>query len=231
MSLEQIIITLGYLGILLLMTTNGIFALPSSQLIYILAGYFAYNGNFSVTFVIIIGALGHSIGNYILYEISRKKGMKYSLKFIKYMFQFQNPEREIKKFQIAFSKKSKTWLFIGKLANPSKIFIPIPAGIAKMNRFTYIIITYITSAIWASIFTLIGYYFGKSFENFGFIGIGLLITFLIVMTFFYKMMNSNEILKQLEDEEKLEKEKKEEILSKNNNIHNNINKIKNKKTK
>jgi membrane protein DedA with SNARE-associated domain len=177
MSIEQIILTLSYFGILILMISNGIIAIPSSQLIYIIAGYFAFTNDLNLALVILIGALGHSIGNYILYEISRKKGMDYSIKFIKFLFQFQDPKKEIKKFQLVFNKKSKTWLFIGKLANPSKIFIPIPAGIAKMNRFTFLIITYITSAIWASVFVLIGFYFGKSYENFGYIGAILIIIF------------------------------------------------------
>jgi len=204
MSIEGIIISLSYLGILLLMTSNGFWALPSSQIIYIVTGYFAFQGDLNIFYVILIGALGHSIGNYILYEIAREKGLKYSTKFIKYMFAFKDPQKEIKKFQTAFNKKSILFLFIGKLANPSKIFIPIPAGIAKMNRVIYLVITYITSAIWASIFVSIGYYFGKSYSNFGYIGAVMLVLFIGVSMYFYKFMNSEEILKDLEkkDEKK-----------------------------
>lgn len=205
MSIEQIIISLSYLGILLLMTSNGFCGFPSSQFIYLAAGYFAFEKELSLSLIILIGALGHSIGNLILYEIARKKGLKYSVKFIKFFFQLQDPELQIKKFQIAFEKKSKFLLFIGKLANPSKIFIPIPAGIIKMNRITYLIITYITSAIWGSIFTFIGFYFGKSYENFGFIGAGLIFVFILVMAYFYKIMNSKEILDEIKNEKQEEK--------------------------
>lgn len=230
MSIEQIILTLSYFGILLLMTSNGIIAFPSSQLIYIIAGYFAFTNDLNLFLIILVGALGHSLGNYILYEISRKKGMDYSIKFIKYLFQFQDPKKEIKKFQIAFNKRSKTWLFIGKLANPSKIFIPIPAGIAKMNRIIFLLITYITSAIWASVFVLIGYYFGKSYENFGYIGAIMIVLFIIIMSYFYKLMNSKEILEQLEKEEQEEKQKKKETIKKRTRKTKNKPKTNQKKT-
>jgi len=200
MSIEEVIISLSYFGILILMTSNGFWAFPSSQILYIIAGYFAFQGNLNLISVILIGALGHSLGNYILYEIARKKGLNYSIKFIKFFFQLTDPEKEIKKFQIAFKKKSILFLFVGKLANPSKIFIPIPAGISKMNRGIYLFIVYITSIIWASIFTLIGYYFGKSYTNFGYIGIIMIILFVGISTYFYKYMNSDEIIKDLENE-------------------------------
>lgn len=201
MSIEQIIISLSYTGILLLMISNGFISFPSSQILYVIAGYFAFTGDLNLILIIAIGALGHTIGNYILYEISRQKGMKYSIKFIKYMFQLTDPYKEIRKFQITFNKKPLFFLFIGKLVNPIKLFISIPAGIAKMNRALFLIIVYITSAIWASIFTFIGYYFGKSYENFGYIGAVILIIAVLVMSYFYKLMNSNEVLKELEKED------------------------------
>jgi len=202
MSIEQIILTFSYFGILFLMTSNGFFSFPSSQILYIVAGYFAFNGDLNLTMIILIGALGHSLGNFIMYEVSRKKGLKYSVKFVKLFFQFSDPEKEIKKFQFAFEKRSKFLLFVGKLVNPIKIFISIPAGIIKMNRIIFLIIVYITSAIWATIFTLIGFYGGKSYENFGYVGAVVLIVAIVVMTYFYKLMNSDEILSKFDSEEK-----------------------------
>ena len=197
MSIEELIISFSYFAILILMSLNGVISFPSSQLLYILAGYFAFQGDLNPIYVILIGALGHSIGNYFLYETSRRKGLKYSIKFVKYLFPFSDAEKEVKKFQIAFKKRSIFFLSIGKMVNPIKLFISIPAGVTKMNRAVFLVIVYITSGIWASIFVGFGYYFGKSYENFGFIGAGLLIVALIVMSYFYKLMNSEDVLKEL----------------------------------
>ncbi len=198
MNLEYIIITLSYFGIFLLLLANGFFSFPSSQIIYVIAGYFAYTGDLNIYYVILIGALGQTIGNYILYEISRKNGLEYGSKFIGYLFPGHDVKKEISKFQIAFNKRKIFLLFVGKLVNPIKIFIPIPAGIAKINRAIFLGIVYLTSVIWAAIFTFIGFYFGKNYKNFGIIGAVLFIIALIVMAYFYKLMNSSEVIEELE---------------------------------
>jgi len=197
MNLEYIILTLSYFGIFILMTSNGIISFPSSQLIYIIAGYFAFKGDLNFTYILVIGAFAQSLGNYILYEISRQKGLKYSLKFIKFLFQLSDPEKEIKKFQVVFNKRQKFWLFLGKLINPIKIFISIPAGIIKMNRIIFITIVYISSLIWALIFTSIGFFFGKSYTNFGYIGAVILVIAVIILSYFYKQMNKKEVLDEI----------------------------------
>ena len=197
MYIEGIILTLSYFGILILMISNGIISFPSSQLLYIISGYFVFKGNLNFFFVVLIGALGHSTGNFILYEISKKKGLKYSTKFIKFIFPMSNAEREIKKFQIVFNKKKVFWLFFGKLINPIKTFISIPAGIAKIKESIFIPIVYLTSLIWAIIFTLIGYFFGKSYKNFGYIGAIVFSLAILIMIYFYKLMNSKEVIEEI----------------------------------
>ena len=201
MSIEELILTFSYFAILLLMTLNGFIAFPSSQLIYILAGYFAFTNDLNFIAIVLIGALGHSLGNYILYEISRRKGVEYSLKFFKYIFPIEHGSRVVKQIEIAFKKKGKFFLFIGKLVNPIKIFIPIPAGISKMNRGLFLIIVYITSLIWAIAFTAIGYYFGKSFQDFTIFALIMLVLFIGVSYYFFKYINSDEIIKEAKSKE------------------------------
>lgn len=191
MNYEQIIITFGYLAIFLLITTNGIISFPSSQLIYLIAGYFAFKGDLNLILIILIGATANTIGNIILYEISRKRGLDFIKKFKIF------PINEIKKITKVFQKKGLIFLFFGKLVNPIKVFIPIPAGIAKMHRGVFATIVFITSIIWASIFTLLGYYFGKNYEKFSYIGIIILVGAVTFMYIFYKYMNSQTILKEL----------------------------------
>lgn len=198
MNFEQILISLSYFGIFLLITCNGIISFPSSQIIYIIAGVFASKGDLNLLYIILVGGFANALGNVILYEISRKKGLKYTLKLFKFLSML-NPEKEVKKIEIAFKKKGTWFLFIGKLVNPIKIFIPIPAGITKMNRGLFSTIVLITSTLWATIFTTVGFYFGESYENFGWVGLVMIIIFSIVIYYFYKYLNSDEIIKELEN--------------------------------
>ena len=141
MNFEYLILTFSYLGIYVLMTINGVVAFPSSQILYILSGYFIFQGDLNFALVVFFGALGHTTGNIILYEISRKKGLEYITSFKIF------PKREIEKVEAVFRKRGDWFLILGKLVNPIKVFIPIPAGISKMNRVHFGVIVFVTSVI------------------------------------------------------------------------------------
>jgi membrane protein DedA with SNARE-associated domain len=192
MNTETIIISFSYLGIFVLMVSNGFISFPSSQVLYIIAGYFVFTGNLNIGLVVFAGALGNTIGNIILYEVARRKGMHYLTKFPIFR------EKELRKVQVAFQKKGIWFLAIGKLVPALKVFVPIPAGIAKMNRTLYASIVAITSIIWSFPFLAIGFYFGKSSKVFGNYAIILTIIAFVVMTVFYKFMNSDEVVQEIE---------------------------------
>ena len=120
------------------------------------------------------------------------KGLKYITKWKAY------PIKELKKTQIAFKKKGMLFVIVGKLLPVVKIFVPIVAGVGKMNRILYNVIIIITSFIWASIFVSLGFFFGKSAELLfkAYLPILILVA-LIVIWFFYKYMNSEEVLKEM----------------------------------
>jgi len=199
-SIEQIIMSLSYFGIFLLMITNGVVSFPSSQMLYIIAGYFIFTGDLGLLPVILIGAIGNTVGNIILYELVRAKGVGYIEKIAIKLYQIPKEtfERNLQKVQIAFSKKGALFVFIGKLIPALKVFVPIPAGLAKMNRTLYSIIIFIASIIWTFPFIAIGYYFGKSSDLFGKYAIVLILVALVVLAVFYRYMNSEKILREIE---------------------------------
>ena len=191
-TIESIILFSGYAGIFFLMIANGVVSFPSSQILYIIAGYFVFTGHLNLFFVVTAGAIGNTIGNIILYELARSKGLEYLLRWKIF------PERELKKVQVAFNKKGAWFLFVGKLIPALKVFIPIPAGIARMNRYLYAGIILVSSSIWPFAFLAIGYYFGKSTHVFGAYAVVLAFIALIVATVFYKFMNSEEVISEIE---------------------------------
>src|SRR3989344_763114 len=193
-TIESIIALSGYAGIFLLMIANGLASFPSSQILYIICGYFIFTGYFALVPVIISGTLGNTVGNIILYELARAKGLHYITRWKIF------PEREVKKVQMAFNKRGAWFLFVGKLLPAIKVFVPIPAGIAQMNRVLYISIIAVSSALWTLPFIAVGYYFGKNAHVFSVYAIVLLIVAFIVVTIFYRYMNSKEILSQVSKE-------------------------------
>ena len=198
MEVEAIIVTLGYLGIFLLMISNGISMFPSSQFLYMICGYFISTNNLSLPLVMLAGATGNTIGTIVLYEITRSKGLEYILKFKIF------PEREVRKVQAAFHKKGLWFLFFGKLLPAIKVFVPIVAGIGKASRVPYAVIMFVTSLIWTIPFITIGYIFGKSSDVFGVYAVVLMFVALVVVALFYKYINSQEVLDEVESADKPE---------------------------
>jgi membrane protein DedA with SNARE-associated domain len=191
-AIEHIVILLGYAGIFLLMIANGAISFPSSQILYIIAGYFIFVGDLHVVPVVICGAIGNTIGNILLYELAKRKGIEYLTRWPLF------PLREISKVQIAFQKRGAFFLFVGKLLPAIKVLVPIPAGIAKMNLAVFAGIVLIASAIWTAPFLAIGYYFGKSADVFGPYAVVLVIIALVVATLFYRYINSEAVVQEAE---------------------------------
>ncbi|MDA3854760.1 MAG: VTT domain-containing protein [Candidatus Woesearchaeota archaeon] len=199
MSIESLIINFSYVGLFILLIINGITSFPSSQILYIIAGYFAFTGDLNFWLVVIFGGLGMSIGNIILYEISRRKGLDYVLKINKFIgFEFFRKKDILRVNKVLKKKKGYIYLFFGKFINPIKIIIPIPAGMSHMNRFYFSVIIMITSFFWALAFTSFGFYFGKNYEAFGYYGAGMIILAVIFVFLFYKSMNGSDVVKDLE---------------------------------
>jgi len=200
LSVEQIIIALGYAGIFLMMISNGIISFPSSQILYIISGYFIFTGDLNIALVILAGSIGNTIGNIGLYEIARVKGEKYVEKFVVKFYRVPEKtfQKSLDKVKLAFKKRGAFFLFVGKLIPALKVFVPIPAGIAKMHRGLYATIIFITSAMWAVPFISIGYFFGKSSDVFGKYAIVLIFVAFIVAGIFYKYINSEEVVSEIE---------------------------------
>lgn len=179
-GIEQTITLLGYAGIFLLMIPNGIFGFPSSQILYIICGYFIFTGDLSIAFVVLAGAIGNTIGNIILYEAVRRKGISYVTKYKLF------PADTIQKVERAFEKKGVWFLFFGKLTPALKVFAPIPPALGKMRRDLYVGVIFFSSLIWTFPFLAIGYYFGKGSDVFGKYSLALIPLALIILFFFYR---------------------------------------------
>lgn len=159
MTVETAILTFGYLGIFCLMIVNGVFGFPSSSLIYLSAGFLIASKVLFFLPVVIVGTIGNTIGNIILYELSRRKGLVY----ITHWRVFS--EKNIKRLQRAFELRGSVILFTGKLLSGVRVFVPVVAGVASMDRRLYIFIITITSLLWAIGLTCFGFYFGKNFHE------------------------------------------------------------------
>lgn len=192
-DIETIILGSSYLGIFILMVLNGFLSFPSSQVLYIIVGYFVGTGYLALIPASLAGALGNTVGNIVLYEVVREKGLHYLRKFGVFR------ETDIQKVRIVFKKKGLWFLFIGKLLPAIKVFVPIPAGIGRVHRGIFASIMFTASWTWSFIFIAIGYFFGKGAGMWKSYGIILMLIAGMVIFLFYRYMNSAAIIKELEE--------------------------------
>jgi membrane protein DedA with SNARE-associated domain len=141
------------------MTTNGVANFPSSQLLYIIAGYFVSTGNLLFIPTIIAGALGNTLGNIITFLLIKKYDRPLARKLL------MMDENTFTKVHTAlhdtFTQKGMWWIFLGKLTPSVKAFIPVVAGLANTPRNLTSFIFLIASTIWAIGITSLGFYFGE----------------------------------------------------------------------
>lgn len=193
LDIETIVVGSSYAGIFLLMIANGFLSFPSSQVLYIIVGYFIGTGYLSLLPSSLIGALGNTVGNVLLYEAVRKYGLRYLDRFKVFR------PSDIRKVEFVFQKRGLWFLFVGKLLPAIKVFVPIPAGVGRVHRGVFAGIMFAASIIWSFIFIAIGYFFGKGAGTWKSYSVILLVVAGVVVFLFYRYMNSAEIIKGLEE--------------------------------
>ncbi len=144
-----------------LMTLNGFFSFPSSQLLYIGLGYLIGLEKLSFYAVLIAGALGNTLGNLLLFGGTRKHGLAWAEKFLLV------PKETLIKMKIFFEEKDWPIFFLGKITPGVKVFAPVAAGLSLISFSAAAIIFLFGSLIWAVPFISIGLFFGLDKEIIG----------------------------------------------------------------
>jgi membrane protein DedA with SNARE-associated domain len=158
LTIEGLILSVGYFAIFVCMFVNGMSGLPSSPFVYVTAGLLIVSGKIDWIPTVLLGTLGNVLGNIILYEATRQMGLQWLLKEGGY---FRRYTTTISRIQKAFELKGTKIVIIGKFVPMVKVVVPVVAGVAKMNRFVFIVAIGVTSLVWAIASVGYGYYFGE----------------------------------------------------------------------
>ena len=185
-DLENLIQSFGYVAIFCLMIANGIVSLPSSQFVYVTAGFLVSSGKLEFFPIVIAGTIGNTIGNILLYEATRRKGLDYITRWR--MFR----KEKILGLECAFRRRGYIIIFIGKFLPGVKVVVPVAAGITKMNRLSYVTIIKVTSFLWAAGLTYFGVYFGRNSRDgtFGFYSIVFVLISIVAIYLFLRYVES-----------------------------------------
>ena len=159
-DITYLITTYGYLGIfvIIFLESGLFFALPGDSLLFT-AGLLASVYGFNLLFLIFIIFAGAFLGSILGYEIGvyLEKLRKF------YFFRKILKQEHINKAHQFFIKYGKSAIVFSRFVPVVRTFTPIVAGIARVPYRFFLKYSLLSSILWSSAITLLGFYLGKIF--------------------------------------------------------------------
>ncbi|HET9174157.1 MAG TPA: DedA family protein [Candidatus Saccharimonadales bacterium] len=125
------------------------------------AGIFAATGKLSLAAVIVVAAVSAILGDNTGYQIGKSIGPRLFRKKDGLFFRHAYVERAEHFFETYGSKTMAVAHFIPVV----RTFAPIVAGVGKMPRPKFIAFDAVGDIVWATLVTLVGYWFGSRIPN------------------------------------------------------------------
>ncbi len=158
--------TFGYLGIFLLIALENIFPPIPSEVILTFGGFMTTESSLSKIGIIFFSTLGSVIGAIILFWIGTLLDIKTLEKIVDRWGHFLRlTKKDIHKADEWFSKYGVWTVFFCRLIPLIRSLISIPAGMARMNFWIFLLFTTLGSLIWNTILVLVGASVGASWEK------------------------------------------------------------------
>lgn len=155
----------GYTLVFLLMVVESSFIPFPSEVVVPPAAYLACTkGDMNVVLVVVVATLGALCGALINYYLSLWIGRPIVYKFADSRLGracLITPEK-VKHAEEYFDKNGAVSTFIGRLIPAVRQLISIPAGISKMNIFTFCLYTTLGALVWNAILGGLGWWLGKT---------------------------------------------------------------------
>ena len=163
-GLEDTLIKIGLLGaFLILFAESGLligFFLPGDSLLFT-AGLLAARGYFSIWDLIIGGTIAAIIGNQVGYHFGRKFGPRIFNKEESLLFH----KDHILRAEQFYHKYGGAALIISRFTPIIRTFVPILAGVGRMNYRKFFIYNIVGGILWVSSVSLAGFLLGKTVPN------------------------------------------------------------------
>ena len=125
------------------------------EAILIMAGFLAFQGYLHIGGVILTAFIGSFLGDQFYFYLGRIQGTSLLRRFHFIARRFRDSLRLIGKYGAFVA-------FISRFTYGFRIILPIILGITKLSPRTFLLINLCSAFVWATIFSLAGYLFGKS---------------------------------------------------------------------
>ena len=158
----NIISTLGYPAITVLMTLESACIPIPSEIIMPFSGYLVFAEKFSFLSVIIWGTIGNLIGSIIAYSVGFYGGRPLIEKYGRYILISNHDLNLAEKW---FKKYGNISVLFSRMLPVIRTFISLPAGITKMPFGKFVFYTFSGSLPWSFVLTYAGVIMGESWSD------------------------------------------------------------------
>lgn len=163
--IADVIEKLDAVGVGLLIILETVFPPIPSEVVLLLAGFVAGQGEISLVAIIVAATVGSVAGSLILYAAGAVLGRQRFYRIVDWM-----PLVDVADMQVAekwFVRRGRAAVFFGRLIPLVRSGISVPAGLTRMPLGQFILYTAIGSGIWNTLFILLGYWVGDQWQDVG----------------------------------------------------------------
>lgn len=164
--IEELIVTMGYPGIVLVMAVENIFPPIPSELVLPLAGALSASDELNYWGAVSAAVVGSLIGAVVLYSIgsvARQAGVRRLVAvYGKYLF---ISEQDLDRGAAWFRRYGEAVIFFGRLVPIIRSIISIPAGYTRMPLGRFLLYTTAGTALWSLFLTYVGRVLGENWAE------------------------------------------------------------------
>lgn len=157
---------IGWPGVIVLMAIESMAIPVPSELIMPAAGWFLIRdqgrGWEWVILAGLFGALGNTIGSWIAYEVAAYGGRPLLERYGRYLL---ISHHDLDRADAWFRRYGAPAAFFSRVLPVVRTFISIPAGVARMNRGSFLLLTFVGSFLWSVALAAGGYKLGENYER------------------------------------------------------------------
>jgi len=146
---QDVIESLGYLGVALLVIAENLFPPIPSEIVLPFAGFVARRGDGSVVVMVIASTIGSVVGALVLYAIAAAIGPERIHTFVvRFGKWFGVKESDMVRAEEWFDRRSNVAVLVGRCVPLIRSLVSIPAGFRRMRFVPFVVLTAVGSAVW-----------------------------------------------------------------------------------
>jgi membrane protein DedA with SNARE-associated domain len=161
----NVIETIGYPGLTILVALENVFPPIPSEVILPLAGFMTGQGRFSFALVVLATTLGSVLGALVLYGVGAAIGKRRIEALVaRYGHWALLTPEDLTKAEQWFERYGPIAVFVGRLVPIVRSLVSIPAGYQRMPLLQFIALTFFGSMLWNGALVTLGWVFGDNWH-------------------------------------------------------------------